>query len=83
MSRRCRRHCHRRRRRSVADVMLTGLLGQFPTEWLQKVQHKKWGTEPATNPVALVSDLGIRKDVFCVLRSGTSATCECEASLPH
>ena len=42
----------------------------------------QWGTEPATNPVALVSDLSTRKVVFCVLRSGTNATCECEASLP-
>ena len=43
----------------------------------------EWGIEPATNPVALVSDLIVRKVVFCVLRFGTSATCECEASLPH
>ena len=27
----------------------------------------QWGTEPATNPVALVSDLGIRKVVFWVV----------------
>ena len=27
----------------------------------------QWGAEPATNPLALVSDLSIRKVVFCVL----------------
>ena len=33
----------------------------------------KWGTLSATNPVALVPDLSIRKAVLCLLRSGTSA----------
>ena len=50
---------------------------------LQSDGLNELGTKPATNPVALVSDLSIRKVVFCVQRSGSSATCECKASLPH
>ena len=41
------------------------------------------GTLSATNPVALVPDLSIRKVVFCVLRSGTSATGFVAERVPH
>ena len=46
-------------------------------------QGQEWGSLPATNPVVLVPDLSIRKVVFFVLWSGTSATTFVAGRLPH
>ena len=43
----------------------------------------EWGTLSATNPLALVPDLRIRKIALSVLRSGTSATGCAAERLPH
>ena len=52
-----------------------GMLAQFQEGIILISRCRmEWGSLSATNLVALVPDLNVRKVVFCVLRSGTSAT---------
>ena len=57
------------RLRRLLGVLGLGNLGDHPRMTLALGGGlPQWRTEPATNPVALVPDLSIRKFLFCIQR---------------